>query len=60
MTMKKRNTGEFETLRTALNEIHAVLDGAEWDSDTPDLIAEIIKGLGYKIRSPDEAEDCGE
>ena len=37
----------------ALDDIHHILDGTEWGSDTLEQIAEIIRETGRKIREPD-------
>ena len=39
--------------RTALDEIHALLNGEEWDSDTTSAIATVIQEYGYTIYNPD-------
>ena len=39
--------------REALNQIHALLNGEEWDSDTTSAIAEVITEYGYTIYNPD-------
>ncbi len=40
----------------ALDRIHRLMDGTEWDSDTTSAIGEIITGLGFKIRDCNEPE----
>ena len=42
----------------AIDRIHGLLDveGEEWNSETIELVAEVITGLGYEIRDPNEAE----
>ena len=43
----------------ALDAIHALLDGREWDSDTADDIAAIVRATGREIREPlVHAIDC--
>jgi len=45
--------------RAALDRIHAILNGEEWDSDTTSAIAEVITEFGYTIYDPntdDESE----
>ena len=37
----------------ALNDIHELLDGKEWDSDTLNNIAEIIRETGREVRDSD-------
>jgi hypothetical protein len=39
--------------RTALDQIHALLNGEEWDSDTTSAIATVIQEYGYTIYNPD-------
>ncbi len=41
----------------AMDQIFAVIDGKEWDSDTLEEIAAIVSFAGYVIRSPEEAEN---
>jgi len=43
--------------RDALDAIHAILDGTEWDADTVAGVAEIVTAAGYTIRDPDEVDD---
>lgn len=45
--------------RQALNQIHAILNGEEWDSDTTSAIAEVITNFGYVICDPN-IDDEGE
>lgn len=40
--------------KTAMDRIHALLDGTEWDSDTVSEIADIIEFTGRDIRDPDD------
>lgn len=40
----------------ALDAIHAVMDGKEWDSETLEQIAAILTAAGYVIREPDDTE----
>jgi hypothetical protein len=37
----------------ALKDIHQLLDGKEWGSDTLEQIAEVIRETGREIREPD-------
>jgi len=39
-----------------LDQIHAIMDveGEEWDSETIDLVAEVIREAGYVIRDPND------
>lgn len=39
--------------REALDQIHKILNGEEWDSDTTSAIAEVITAYGYTIYNPD-------
>ena len=38
----------------ALDAIAAALDGKEWDSDTADVVARIVRETGRKVRSPED------
>lgn len=40
-----------------LRDIHATLDGQEWDSDTPNRIAEMLENAGFKVREADDVCD---
>lgn len=40
--------------RLALDRIHAILDGEEWDASTIEEVAEVIVGMGYVIRDPND------
>lgn len=40
--------------RIALDRIHAILDGEEWEAPTIEDVAEIITGMGYVIRDPND------
>ena len=37
-----------------IGNIHEILDGTEWDSDTPLNIAILLEGAGYHIRGMDD------
>ena len=39
-----------------LDEIHEILDGVEWGSDTTDRITDVLTAAGYVIREPDDVE----
>lgn len=41
----------------ALDAIALILDGTEWGSDIGPRIAEIVRGSGRRVRSPEEMED---
>lgn len=41
----------------ALDRIHRLLDGVEWDSDTLDFVAEEIAATGRVIREPEVLVD---
>ena len=51
---EKRRTKREEVKRDleALEDIHKLLDGTEWDTDTLLAIAEIVRETGRKIREP--------
>lgn len=38
---------------SALDRIHAILDGREWDSSTASEVASVLVDLGYEIRPYD-------
>lgn len=50
-----KQTREGEAMRNALDAIATLMDGQEWNADTLDAIAEILRGEGYAIREPEEA-----
>lgn len=52
---EKRRAKREETRRDleALNDIHALLDGTEWGTETLDQIADILRETGREIREPD-------
>lgn len=41
---------------SALDRIHAILDGQEWDSSTASEVASVLTDLGYEIRDPEGEE----
>ena len=45
-----------ELVRT-LDAIHKVLDGTYWSPETLEQIADLLRGAGYQIRSPEETEE---
>lgn len=45
------------TVHDVLAEIARVLDGKEWDADTPDEIARIVRAQGFEIRDPSEVDE---
>lgn len=46
----------------ALDQIHAILDGAEWDCDTTVAVADVVTSTGRTIREPldREADEAAE
>lgn len=52
---EKRRAKREEVYRDleALNDIHSLLDGTEWGSETLDQIADILRETGREIREPD-------
>lgn len=40
----------------AIRQIHAVLDGTEWDPDTFNFIAGVIEATGREIREPGDTD----
>jgi hypothetical protein len=42
--------------KKSLDRIHAILDveGEEWDSETIELVAEVIREAGYVIHDPND------
>ena len=53
---------EQQKQQRALDRIHAILDveGEEWDSETIELVAEVITDLGYIIRDPNDVQEEGD
>jgi len=43
--------------RAALDAIHAILDGEEWNSDTTVKVAEVIQDYGYIITDPNITDE---
>ncbi len=41
---------------SALNAIHALLDGREWSPDSREVIAEILRAIGLRVRDVSEIE----
>jgi len=39
----------------AIERIHGILDGIEWDAGTIEEVAQVITDVGLEIRSPEEA-----
>lgn len=52
-TPKKPELSDTE----ALNRIHALMDGEEWDSDTTSAISAILAQTGREIHDSNETED---
>lgn len=50
---KRARLAEVERDVQALNDIHKILDGEEWDSDTLDKIVEIVRETGREVRDSD-------
>ncbi len=50
----ERRLRELESQSTTLVKIRKVLDGTEWNTDTLDEIATLMKDKGWTIRSPEE------
>ena len=46
----------YTTAQEALDDIHACMDGKEWDADTLDQIAGILNQAGYEIRTAEEMD----
>ena len=44
------------TDKQAIEAIHAILDGTEWEPQTLDDIAEVVLATGREIRDPNEME----
>jgi len=53
-----RLDGEAEAVHSVeerlIGNIHEILDGTEWDSDTPLNIANLMEASGYEIRGMDD------
>ena len=45
------------TAKEALDEIHAILDGVEWDAVTPSWIAGVLEDYGYTVRDLEDPSD---
>jgi len=43
---------ERHEAKEALSEIHSIMNGVEWSSETLDLIADVIIKAGYTIKEP--------
>lgn len=48
---------ERDALSDVLRAIHAELDGTEWDADTCDRIANIVREAGYTVRDVETEEE---
>ena len=48
--------GRFGRVSSTLDQIHACMDGKEWDADTLDAIAGILNQAGYEIRTAQELD----
>jgi hypothetical protein len=55
ITAEKRRAAIADVKRDldALEDIHQLLDGTEWDTDTLLSIADIIRETGREIRDPE-------
>jgi hypothetical protein len=51
------STEKPHELIRALDAIHKVVDGAYWSPDTLEQIADLLRGAGYQIRSPEDIEE---
>jgi len=46
---------EYDKLNGMVDRIHAILDGpVEWDSETIELVSEVLTDNGYVIRDPND------
>lgn len=54
---RKAKAADIKRDLEALNDIHVLLDGKEWGSDTLEQIAEVIRETGREIREPDYNEE---
>ena len=45
------------TAKEALDEIHGILNGVEWDAVTPAWIAEVLESYGYIVRDLEDPSD---
>lgn len=47
---------KLQLSKQKLDQIHAILDveGEEWDSETIELVAEVIREAGYVIHDPND------
>ena len=39
-----------------LSTITSILDGKEWDSETAESIADVLRGYGFEIRGSDQGD----
>ena len=46
----------IESDHVAMEDIHRILDGTEWDAGTIELVAEIVTRTGRKIRTDEERQ----
>lgn len=44
------------TPEEALQAIHALLDGQEWNANTMDAVASIVRQAGYIVRDPSDVD----
>lgn len=51
------STDQPHDLVRTLHAIHKVLDGTYWSPDTLEQIADLLRGAGYQIRSPEDIEE---
>ena len=54
---RKAKAADIKRDLEALNDIHVLLDGKEWGSDTLEQIAEVIRATGREILEPDYNEE---
>jgi len=59
--LQTQGAAEADTISPleAIGRIHALLDveGEEWDSETIELVAEVVAAAGYTIRDPNEPNE---
>jgi hypothetical protein len=51
------STEQPHELICTVEAIHKVLDGRYWSPDTLEQIADLLRGAGYEIRSPEDIEE---
>ena len=45
---------EFEEIAELLDDVHALVDGKEWEADSTSELCDLLTCAGYKVNEPDE------